>query len=395
MFGFFKRYQRELCPYCFEYFRLGDTPFRCTSPPQRCAPQLDPVVERLWRESRPIGKVLEASGRFVKKLRCGDCNGLSRKRLCPHCHSILPYATGQCKNYVFSIIGAKESGKSHYLAVLIEQLKKEIGPKFNMLLEPLPDTITRYRQDFYDPVYKAGRTIQATRSALADAAVQRPLLFSLTISGKGFFGGEVIKKSIILAFFDTAGEDLNDSDVMSTVNKYIIWSDGIILLIDPLQLPQIREQLGPTTALPGINTEAEDILNRTHHLIARGRELDPDDKVPVPIAVSFSKFDAVEPLVSHIYPLNANPQHLGGFDELDFTRSNAEMTRLLETEWGGAYLSQQVKTHFSRFGFFGVSALGCNPHATNRIPTVRPKRVEDPFLWLLRESSLIGTARSA
>ena len=43
-----------------------------------------------------------------------------------------------------------------------------------------------------------------------------------------------------MVFFDTAGEDLNSEEIMSSVNKYIIQANGIILLIDPLQFDSVK-----------------------------------------------------------------------------------------------------------------------------------------------------------
>jgi len=393
MISAIKGRRRELCPFCFEYFLLRETPFRCTSPMSRCAPVPDPVLQRHWEDTRPVGKVLGAQGRFVRAIRCTDCGHESRKRLCPQCHSDLPHTTGDYKNYIFAVIGAKEAGKSHYLAVLIDQIKKRIGPNMNMLLEAMSDdTIHRYRSDFYDPVFKDRRVIQATVSALADRRVQRPLVYSLTLTGKGLFGGDTIRDAVVLVFFDTAGEDLNSEDVMSTVNKYIYRSDGILLLIDPLQLPQVRDRLGGATALPGMNTETADIMTRTTRLVQKGRNLKATDRISIPLALAFSKFDAVKPLVDDQFQLNASARHDGGFDVLDFQAINSEMMALLD-DWGEQDLVHQVQTRYAKYGFFGLSALGCNPHGTQQIPCVLPRRVEDPFLWLLAENRLIRAVR--
>lgn len=389
MLGVTKGLQREICPYCFEHFRLRDTPFRCTSPMARCAPTVDSVLERCWGDSRPVGKVLAGPGRFVRSVKCPDCSNESRKRLCPTCHSDLPHTTGNFKNYVFAVIGAKESGKSHYISVLINEIKKQIGPALNMLLEAMNDvTIRRYRNEFYNPVYHDKRIIEATQSALANRDVQSPLIYSLTFMGKNFLGRDAITKAAVLVFFDTAGEDLDDEDTMSTVNKYIYRSDGIILLIDPLQLPQVRHALGRSTPLPGINTETVDILTRTTRLIQKGQGIKTNAQIPIPLAVTFSKFDAVDGLVDEQFQLHSNGRHAGSFDDADFQAINSEMMALL-ARWDGYDLVQQVQTRYKRHGFFGLSALGCNPHGGKEVPRVAPRRVEDPFLWLLAENGLI------
>lgn len=387
------QFQKEICPYCFEYFHIKDTPFRCSSPPSRCPPAPDKIYQSAWADSLPLGKVLNPTGnfkdRFKQSHRCESCGHQSRKRICPHCHSDLPHTTGQFKNYIFAVIGAKEAGKSHYIAVLINLLRKQIGPNMDMLLEPMNDkTIDRYQKDFYNPVYDDGKVIEATHSALADRNIQQPLIYSITFSGKSLLGNNRIKKAFVLVFFDTAGEDLNDEDVMSTVNKYIYRSDGIVLLIDPLQILSVRDQVPNDTALPERNAETADILNRTTRLIETGCELKPTDKIKTPLAIAFSKFDAVSPLIDPQFQLHASANHEKGFDIGDFDAINSEMMSLLE-QWNGQDIIQLAKTRYTKYGFFGLSALGCNPHKTSEIPGVIPRRVEDPFLWLLAQNRII------
>ena len=392
--GMIANFRWEVCPYCFERYRLKDTPFRCASPLGRCKTERDEVRHRIWGEGLPLGLVLPAEGKCVDRIRCSSCGQLSRKRLCPHCHMELPHTTGKFRNLILAVIGAKEAGKSHYLAVLIDQIRKHVGPALDILLEPLNDqTIKRYREDFYEPIFHRGTVIRGTVSALADRRVQMPLVYSLTLSGKGSLGKRRIKGVVTLVFFDTAGEDLNNEDTMSTVNKYIYRSDGIILLLDPLQLARVRDQLDDSVPLPSRNTETSDIISRTTKLILAGRELSADAMVKTPLAVAFSKFDAVEPLVDPQFQLNSDPDHLGGYDRADFEAVNAEMQSLL-AEWDDHTILHQVETRYKRFGYFGLSALGCNPHGDKKIPRVMPRRAEDPFLWLLHEHRLISAARN-
>jgi hypothetical protein len=386
-------FQKEVCPYCFEPYKLAETPFRCTSPGARCAPEVDAVRARAWEDGVPLGRVLPPNGKRQKESRCPTCSQVSRKRICPHCHMDLPHTTGKYRNLIFAVIGAKEAGKSHYLAVLIEQIRKHVGPSLNLLLEPLDDyTIRRYRQDFYDPIYRKGTTIRGTVSALADRKVQLPLVYTLTFTGKDLFGRQAIKGVVTLVFFDTAGEDLDDEQVMNTVNKYIYRSNGIILLLDPLQLDSVRDRLNGSVPLPSRNSETSDIITRTTRLILKGRELGEESMVPTPLAVAFSKFDAVEPLVDPQMQLNADPSHQGGYDIADFHAVSSEMQSLLR-EWGEVFITQQVEKRYRRFGFFGLTALGCNPHGDQKIPRVLPRRAEDPFLWLLHCHGLIPTAK--
>jgi hypothetical protein len=383
----------EVCPYCFEPYRLSKTPFRCASPPGRCKPEPDTVRAQAWDDAVPLGRVIDADGKFRERTRCPQCSQPTHKRLCPHCHMELPHTVGRFPHYIFAVVGAKEAGKSHYLAVLIDQIRKQVGGPLGMLLEPLNDyTVRRYREDFHQPLFQKHRTISSTQSALSDRRVQLPLVYTLTFSGKDLLGRKRIRSVVTLVFFDTAGEDLDNEDIIATVNKYIYHSQGIILLLDPLQLPEVRAQLEGKVPLPRVNTETADILTRMTRLVLAGRKLAADAMIPAPLAVAFSKFDAVEPLVDPQMQLNAAADHRTGFDVADFDAVSAEMQALL-ARWDSQPLVQQVRTHYRRYGFFGLSALGCNPHGDQQVPRVMPRRVEDPFLWLLHEHGLIPSRK--
>ncbi len=92
--------------------------------------------------------------------------------------------------------------------------------------------------------------------------------------------------------------------------------------------------------------------------------------------------------------LNAEPNHRAGYDLADFHAVSSEMQALLQ-DWDGGVIPQQAETHYRKSGFFGLTALGCNPHGDQKIPRVLPRRVEDPFLWLLHCHGLIPAAKRA
>lgn len=384
---------REKCPVCSEPFRLARAPFYCTNDASLCAPEPDSVYARLWRDPAPRPKVIAPPGPFVLKASCHACGQTSRRRLCPHCHMPLPRTVGELKSYTFALVGAREAGKSHYIAVFINQWRKILGPAMNMELTwEGEETQKRYERDFYEPVYKQKRTITATRSANASLTTRLPLIYRLTVHGKGWLGLLDTRKAVNLVFYDSAGEDLDDLSVMANVNKYIYRADGIILLLDPLQLPRVREQLDGNVLLPGENSEALVILERIGHLIRDGRVLKTTDRIKTPLAVAFSKLDAIEPLLGTGSALFAEANHTQGLDLADSNAVSGEMEAQI-AKWQGNALLAQVRNNFPQHRFFGLSALGCNPDANRHIPRVLPRRVEDPLLWLLNLHGLIRSRK--
>lgn len=396
-----------ICPFCFEKNNLYDVKFRCSNQPGRCAPVPDKIISKFRGLSAPKNMQrivsIPAPTNKMEKLKalkmprsafCDACHEKTTKRVCPNCHSELPHTIGEYKDLIFSVIGAKEAGKSHYIAMLIEKIKNEIGLNFNCNLHPLnDDTIKRYRTGFYNPIFRNKQVIQATRSAKADFNVRNPMIYTLSFMGKGLFRKNKIRDVATIEFFDTAGEDLDDENTMAVENKYIYNSSGIIFLLDPLQLPSVRDLLPSNTDLPNENSEADDLVARSANLIRKANNLKATDLIDIPVAVAFSKIDALKPILDPSTCLNYPNKHNGTFDLGDFKDVSGEMESYI-IEWAGANLIQQLKSNFKNYAFFGLSALGCNPHGTQKIKNLRPNRVEDPFLWLLWKYKLIKANKS-
>ena len=383
--------KKEVCPYCFEYFNLNETPFRCSSPQSVCQWEEDEIYTKHWLNSRKRGRVLEnKEKKNVKYMICDKCHQKTYKRLCPHCHKELPSSIGDVKNHIFAVVGGIGAGKSHYIAVLINKLQNELGPKMRFLLNPLNDeTRNKYRRDFYEPIYEKHQVIHKTDSAQSNIDVKLPLIYGLSIIKDTLFEKNKIVNHITLVFFDTAGEDLNNEDTMALVNKYIYRSNGIILLVDPLQITDVKNKLKGKIALPTSSGVSNmDILSRITQLIEKGQNLNIKDKIDIPLAISFTKLDALDSLISNEYQIKQNSNHLDGYDEDDINAINSEMKSLL-IKWNESALVQLAETKYKKVAFFGLSALGCNPHKDNKIPQVNPIRIEDPFLWLLKVNNLI------
>lgn len=385
----FGKKDHYICPFCFTKHSLKEIGFICKNDKLNKAGEicLNAKTQKFIPYESEVNKV-------PKSMSCDECGEEVVTKVCPTCHAELPYTIGEYEDLIFAVIGAKEAGKSHYIAVLIDKIMNEIGIAFDCSLQPIDDaTIQRYRNDFYYPIFRKNEVIKVTRSAKADASVSKPLIYTLSFKEDSkiakLFKGKSIKNVVTIAFFDTAGEDLNSEDTMKTVNKYIYNSSGIIFLLDPLQLPVVRESLPKDTVLPQQNAEIEDIFSRTANLIRKANGISMNKEIKIPVAVAFSKIDAVEELVGKSCCINYPSKHveIGKFDIADFEDVNNTMESLVK-QWGGTNFSNQLSANFKDYAYFGLTALGCNPES-NKINKLRPHRVEDPFLWLLWKHKLI------
>jgi len=395
-----------ICPHCFERSCFEEVKFRCVNDAKRCEPEPDDkyseflglgtprMMAKTFGNPAPTGLLGKIKSLHIpRSATCSHCGEISTKRICPSCHSELPHTIGDFQDMIFSIVGAKESGKSHYIAVLLNEIMNSMGGAFNCNLQPANDnTSKRYREDFYNPIFRRRETIQGTRSARADFSVRQPLVYTLSFMGRGMFGKKKIAQVVTISFFDTAGEDLNSEDTILTENKYIFHSSGIIFLLDPLQLPVVRAQLPEEVKLPVENTELEEIISRTARLIRTARNMKQDQLIDIPVAVAFSKIDALDPLLDPSSPLKYPSKHEGEYNVRDFESIDAEVRSHI-MEWKGEYLIQQLELNFKDYGFFALTALGSNPHGSNRISKLRPYRVADAFLWLLWKRGLIRAGK--
>jgi hypothetical protein len=225
-------------------------------------------------------------------------------------------------------------------------------------------------------LYGEGLVLVASQSAsVAGADVRQPLVARLSVGANGDSNSNLV-------FFDSAGEDLQSLDVLEREARYITQSHGLILLLDPLQIPAVRDELSGSIELPEEAIDAYSMLGRVTGLIREARGIAANQPIDVPLALTVSKFDALRPLLSEGHPVFSLPAYDGRFDP-QIAGSISAAVRSDLAGWLGERLDSFVKQEFETAAYFGVSALGESPHG-GRLPNgVAPHRVEDPILWML------------
>lgn len=390
-----------VCPYCYDSFRLGEIWFRCTGRPNRqgrkCGTQRDELLAKRIGLAVPLPPAFPADGlknALKAKATCPRCGGQTTYRLCPACHSQLPVHFGKVKSRLIAMVGAKGTGKSVYMTVLIHELMHQIGTRFNLSVVGCDDTTrTRFAQS-RESLYQAGKLPDATPSARTTVVVA-PWVFRLTAARNGF--GRQVSEHNLFSFFDTAGEDFNSSESVELNTRYLASADGIILLLDPLLMPGARRLAAPGTRLPleGPTVEQpENILSRVTDLLLANQGGLPSSRIKKPIAVAFSKLDALWHTFPDASPLRSPPSMAGEFDTEDSLAVHAHIQALLH-DWEGAQIDQIVQNNYARYRYFGTSSIGETPTADNQVPErgIRPYRVPDPFLWLLSEFGTVPATR--
>ena len=386
-------WSRQICPHCFERFRFAMAPFQCQNTDVRvCPAERDEVYGRfLGRVSGgkldiPLrGKTIERSdGSFMSSfytpaaVRCpnANCRRVTQTRICPECHSELPTAHGNVKNQIIAVVGARASGKSNFIGVLITQLLRRYGPGLRFTVRSLGDsTSDRYDRLYFDPIYRQGAVVEPSQRVETNPDLRIPLVYRLE------FWDRRPVRGINMVLFDTAGEDMQSQQVLAAQYRYICSASAIIFLVNPLNFGSVLSQL-PEDMPDGMVTEGADpaeIVDRVYNLF----HMPIGRRIRVPAVFAFTKSDMLRNVVDASAMFLQDSDHEVRFDRRGFVEVDQEIRDHLDS-WGQRDLLSKVSLYFKRSAFTAVSAFGDAPTQENRIRGVpSPIRVGDPLLWIL------------
>jgi GTPase SAR1 family protein len=361
-----------ICPYCFQEFPLEEMWFTSFSGGGDNKHAKYSWLQRILK--RPLRAPKNERGQVLTR------------RLCPDLHD-LPYTAGEQSSLVIGVIGGKYSGKSTYIASLINRLESQVcGDLQGALLAVSEEGQQRYRDEFYGPLFGFKREIGVTVGS------PPPLIYELSMDGKLF--GETRNRSVTLSLYDTAGENLNNADQVRRTVQYLKVASGIMFLIDPLQVPSVRERISSHVRLPPQDQAAlpQNIIGSVMTELQAANVVGKDGRLSIPVAVVLTKCDQLRDsgLIEPNRLWREETRHVGYFDG-DVHSDTAGMMAEYVKRWSdGAY--NVVRQKFAHAAFFGVSATGsASDPSTGRYPFISPWRVEDPVLWLLSELGVIRT----
>ncbi|GAA2417070.1 hypothetical protein GCM10010191_29450 [Actinomadura vinacea] len=400
------------CPYCFAVVAPQRIPYRCRGRAGRrkgCDPVLDqPLADYLGSTAgASLPPVFAPPGRrgAAGRADCPDCGQPTGNRVCPECHNPLPPAYVDSPGRIVALVGAKNAGKSTYIAVLLHELMNRVGTELDASLVACDDrTIERYKRDFARPLLEERRLLATTASAATGP--REPLVYLLTRTrrprfAQGRFGGRLARArndSLALVLFDTAGEDLRSREVRDLHLRYLEAADAIIFLVDPLELPGARSALveaGPRPRSPGEDPDSEpiNIIARVTEALRQRHGARPGDRLPVPVAVALTKIDVLRAALTRQSALHRSRGGAGVLDLDDREAVDAQVRSLLY-EWEAGQLDTYLGQQYDEHALFGISALGGVPE-DGRVGAggVRPYRAEDPLLWLLYRFGMLDGVR--
>lgn len=323
-----------------------------------------------------------------------DKNGrvISMSELCcPVCYRPVHRIIGE--HIIISIIGSRDSGKSHYIGVLIHELVNNLAQKLEWTVLPEENTMRMYDNRF-NRIYTANQVLDLTEKNYN--GYFDPYIFYIT---------DKKEKLFTLTFFDTAGEDFESSDLMENSAKHAFHASGIIFLIDPLKIMNVYTSLNEEIVSNSSSVKADRafqndvILSILSTSLRYHNNIRETKKISIPLGIVVPKLDVVAhdfpPHYASLFPSTHVLKQ--GFSEVENRRVNTEIHKWLASLNDGALNSfmAQLEMNYSNFSYFGVSALGIknSPDRNGFFSTPMPHRVEDPLLWILKEKGFIKSIK--
>ena len=396
-----------LCPLCFNKSPLEEIIKHC---PLEGSAHNGPIHLSFFQK---------VFGTSIDELFCDACQegrdgSTARKTLvdgiiCPICLQkseasqldayLLPIDLVECTPSYIAVIGLRNSGKSHYIASLIQSLYEIAGDIHWEFACPDERTTKDYYNRYTSPLCNNLEVLPSTRKyEEQDIYGKRPLIYTLELKPPHK------KRKFTCFFYDAAGEDLEESDVslLRETLRYLQQASGVILLVDPMQLPGVCSSEAMEDYFKQYKIEKRhsacstaELLRKVHQILPRKRG---NGKSRVPVALAFSKVDALRTLFgkdSSVF-LNASYDdktigHLVNIGNLSLI--DEEMREWLKEYQGEDDVLGTAEECFDNLACFGVSALGNgvlsanSPGHLNSPP--QPYNCLDPMLWILWQNGFL------
>ena len=361
-----------ICPYCFNKIDLKKVDMRCAR--KTC---LDAGTTNRHLIPRHLAKV-DRNGYG----ECDICHTSTHTFVCSECHKDLPDTIMQSETKIISIVGAKGSGKSYFVATLLRKMDEGLFSKINYAATRFPPG----NRELYNSRYKD--SLEQRIPLTSTNRDNSPILIQLT-----YMNAQKKKIDHTYSFFDEAGESFVSEADLATITPYISHSEAIIILLDPRQIEKVNMEISAVFPnLPAIEaTRYEDTINNVADVLYSNLRLNKKKKIKIPLCVAFSKWDLLirtpNLLPGDFIVSNPSLAPIRGFDPNMVENASAEIRSLLN-EWDPNFLVT-VENKFETVRYFGFSAWGSGSPNGKDVPVIASFRVEDPMLWIMHHNKLL------
>lgn len=311
-----------------------------------------------------------------------------------------------------AMAGARASGKSLYIAVVVKLLRQLVIANAGVFRAADEYTRTTFEKEYERPLFEQMGFLRPTPSASSvDAPQRRPLIFDIGAHERD----EGLQK-VFVVFRDVAGEDLKEEGFEARKDglSFFCHADRILFLFDPMAVHRIQQLLAGAVARHEVGDDDPTIVLQ-NVLRVLGTDYRP------PIALTLSKFDTMQCLADvnqgdNYYSSSVNWQRVMSNYGAGFCRENSELGKqfnyannmllhyevlsLLECLGATELINQLQQPMFGQqpypFQCFAVSSLGAPPDGDQVSRSgIAPFRCLDPLRELFGRYDLLNGKRHA
>ena len=399
---------RITCPHCWHEFPPRDIRWVSAHPDLRGDPKLgdDAQLRFLASHFDVRGQALDAQG-----VPCSDL-------ACPHCHLRVSRALVEMRPLFFSVLGAPGSGKSYYLATAVWQLRRQLGPQFELAFSDADPEANRQLNEYEEKLFlnpqphdlvalpkteKEGDLYEAVRIGQRTVWYPKPFVFSIQPNRNHPHGERARAAARAVCLYDNAGEHFlpGGQTPSSPGTQHLSLSQALLFLFDPTQHPQVRRMCEPHSDDPqlrehGWSHRQDQILFEAATRIRSHSGLGQDEKYRRPLIIVVTKYDAWcslfggRPLsTSHVLKATSSGVHALDLAALSKVSSQLRETLLRLTP----ELVAAADSFCEDVLYVPVSALGRQPVLAGqgflgvRPADIRPMWVEIPLIYALHRAA--------
>lgn len=359
-----------VCPYCLRHVKMNNLVQICS---------LNPNHKKTKR------------GIFSSSINCQEpgCNGRYINLACPQCTEQLPANIAQYDGYSRLAIAAPSRGGK---TVMINTMLHEVSRNSTLLglnMGSMDSKTTAYYNRISERLY--GSRHEAPDPT--EAGVTVPMQWYIQNVRKSRANSV---PTYSLTIFDGAGESLQNPSDLET--RYIAEAKMLMLLLDPLQLRGIRDQLSPTEIDQAGGDPRRMVNEQDTRLFIDGivnyiricNKKTIGQKLDIPVAVVMCKMD----IMRRFFPEDAVVfQESGHVRSGKFIESESQQVHAEIDSWIASCcdpLNMALSAVLKKWRYFGVSSYGIAPKSKNQLSAApKPLRVLDPLMWNLDMAGIL------